>query len=871
MDPTTPRPALLRRSRVATIPSLLFVLAVPGGQFPLPPAGQDQPVPTREAPAQERSSQEKPAQEPKAQEPAQDEATTRPATGQEQKGQDPTSPPTQGGGQDPAAGQAVDIDEILKPFDEEGLLGRLASAPLLVRVDEDSLSNNLLPLLTGDRKQLVLEVRNLVDGLSDPRFQVREESEKQLVNLGPRIKSILDEIDPNDLEFEAKLRLGYAKKEIAKLGDEDIQRRARLARGLAECLEYRRGPVECRALMLALDHIDLRVRLAAIRSLGEQLRDPALAAEHGEAFRKRIGSELDELDLERRNAAMTALGRMPVKASEVLCDETLKDASKALSLRFLALRILAERLTPAELEQRAAGLQGEGADQLLTALRWLVADAKARAAAEGGEGAAAPTPTAVEVLLRDQGKLRTSLLGAGGDKLELLAPPEFGSLQQLRLPRAQIDRIKIPGAEPRPGTGTLLVLLKSGTRLLVSDPVYDGKELRGRTLDRDVVLGRDLLSALMPAGAKPRAYGGSRRNDQLRLADQDGKPVEGRLVKADGTGLVFAVAGKEVRHEYAGLGSVMFQVETRRAEDVRLGDMNQYLQADLRDGQRVIGFLLALDENRLVLSSGPLGSLVLPLGDLETIGMANSGQALTGFRLIVDYINNRVLEIDGEGREVWDLPDLFTPMDAELLVDGNVLVAENTDPAVREYDRDKKVVWEYTKLSGPRAAQRLPNGNTLITDPGMQAVLEVSREKKVVWEYGVEQAKRKDFKPFDAERLSNGNTLITDHEGDKIIEVTPDCKVVWEFAGRFQDADRLPNGNTLACRSVGASTFEAIEISPSKQIVWRIPLKDFPTDVDRLPDGTTIVAEESGARIYNREGQVISRVYPDWTLEVNSY
>ena len=233
------------------------------------------------------------------------------------------------GKEEPQEKPQIDPTELLAPFDSEGLLGRLRSAVGIEHLEEDVLVNSLLPYLTGERKQLVLEVRTLIGALSDVRFKVREDAEKSLLNLGPRVRTILDEVRTKELPFEARVRLDHVKLVLAKMGDEDIQRRARMGRGLAECLEYRPGKLETGALMLALDHIDPNVRLAAIRSLGQQLRDPERAQYSGASFRKRILPELDQLNLERRNATLSALGCMPLPESSQLLLSILGDETKA--------------------------------------------------------------------------------------------------------------------------------------------------------------------------------------------------------------------------------------------------------------------------------------------------------------------------------------------------------------------------------------------------------------------------------------------------------------------------------------------------------------------------------------------------------------
>jgi len=840
-------------------------------QDPTPPA----PVPPAKVqPAKVQGSETKPAGDKKNQE------VHKQVKPDKQGKPDEQGKPAEQGQPDPA--------ELLAPFDSEGLLGRLRSAAGIKHLEEDVLVNSLLPYLTGERKQLVLKVGTLIAALSDVRFQVREESEKELLNLGPRVRSILDEIRIKSLPFEAQVRLEHVKESLSRMGDEDIQRRARMARGLAECLEYRPGELETRALLLALDHIDPNVRLAAIRSLGEQLRDPGRAELSGAAFRKRTLPELKQQNLERRDATLTALGTMPLANSQKLLMDVLGDETKATSVRLLALRILtmpqaAESAKKSELE---AACKGRDASLLKASLAYLksrtpevLEPGKAADKAEGETVSKSEVekqdPPQLQITLKDQGNLSTSILGTLGEKFRLVAPEEYGDLDELRIPRGRIDRIENPDAKATGAPddlGQYLVLLKTGTRLQIADLVFDGKTLKGKTLGRKIQFHRSQLRSIFPAGAKLRAYGGSRLHDQVRLVGGEGKPIEGDLVSVTPEGFELKTKDGTKKFAKAKLGSILFRVARSTNTDIVLGDLNQYIQIDLADGQRLVGYLLDLENDHIGLASRNIGCLALPLAETRSIQLSNSGQALTGFRLIVNYEESKVVEVDGEGRVVWELEELFYPADAELLVNGNVLITEQADGAVREYDRKGEVVWEYTELQRPRSASKLANGNVLVADPTGNRVVEISPDKKIVWFFDKKNAGKALFRPYDAERLTNGNTLIVDFEGHRVFEVGQDKRVVWEYKGDFLDADRLPNGNTLVCRSTGkGKAFEALEITPNKQIAWRITTKDYPYDVDRLPDGNTIVAEEGGVRIYNRAGKMIKTVYKSWSYEVNSY
>jgi hypothetical protein len=71
----------------------------------------------------------------------------------------------------------------------------------------------------------------------------------------------------------------------------------------------------------------------------------------------------------------------------------------------------------------------------------------------------------------------------------------------------------------------------------------------------------------------------------------------------------------------------------------------------------------------------------------------------------------------------------------EVLPNGNVLIPENGNNRVVELDRDGRVVWEVA-VDQPIAALRLPNGNTLVTSMNTSVgAVELDRTGKQVWQF----------------------------------------------------------------------------------------------------------------------------------------
>ncbi|MAE77333.1 MAG: hypothetical protein CMJ85_10745 [Planctomycetes bacterium] len=767
--------------------------------------------------------------------------------------------------QQPKKPKLQDLDKVLAPYLTDGMLGRLQVAAKLMGMSEDDLANRVLPRLTGERNRLILEVRSLIENLGDVRYLVRERSETALINRGPEILPILKSMLGQD-DLEVGIRLDRVIKKLGQMDTGDIQRKALIARGIAEALGYRPGEIETHALVSALESLDGRIRLAAIRSLAMQLSNQARATKFGERVFERIVGDVKRQDLSLRNAIVTTLGAMPTDRARDFLSGLVANVKRPVSIRLLALRVLRPRLNAKQLGELAASLKDAPHSQSVIAAARFFAVAPQAMPMGSSE---------ILLSLKDDSKMRTSILGTTGSDMLFQTSAEFPGIETLRIPRAAIDRIETPATEPAAPAKGIHVLLKSGTRIAVQNASFDGKVMSGKALGRDVRLPRQLLSGLLPDPTRGRALGGSRQHDQVRVVGER-KPIEGRITSFDAKGIVLrGKDDKERKLTTAQVEAVLFRLKTGSGTVGDPGDVNQYVQIDLRGGERIVGYLLELNGNAISLASKALGCFALPLHDVASMRLSNSGRALTGFTLVTDYGDSRVVEYDGEGREVWKLEDLFDPLDAELTPAGTILVTEQGDNAVREYDREGNVVWEFTDVTRPIDADRLANGNTLITDPGNFRVIEVDAKGKIVWDFGRKNVQKPEFKPYDADRLPNGNTLISDYLGEQVLEVSPAMKVVWRFGGaKFVcDADRLPNGNTLITMRQPA---RLIEITPAHVIVWekrKLHEKDLqlPWDADRLPDGTTMVAENYGVRVYNKEGKVVRTFKSEWASEANSY
>jgi hypothetical protein len=146
--------------------------------------------------------------------------------------------------------------------------------------------------------------------------------------------------------------------------------------------------------------------------------------------------------------------------------------------------------------------------------------------------------------------------------------------------------------------------------------------------------------------------------------------------------------------------------------------------------------------HKIVRSIGHPGSCVHD--PPRSLSSPNGDTPLADGGVLVTEIGGWIDRFDRNGKLLYALrsPTAY-PSDAQLLPDGNILVAGFDTPGrVDELTRTGKVVWTYAptgywSLDRPSLAVRWPNGMIAITDDWHHRVVVVDpRTKRVVWSYG---------------------------------------------------------------------------------------------------------------------------------------
>ena len=222
-----------------------------------------------------------------------------------------------------------------------------------------------------------------------------------------------------------------------------------------------------------------------------------------------------------------------------------------------------------------------------------------------------------------------------------------------------------------------------------------------------------------------------------------------------------------------------------------------------------------------------------------------------GRTLITIYGQNKVIELDSAGKQVWEKTGFQHPWVATGLPNGHRLVSDYSGRKVTEFNAAGEEVWSKEGLpASPFNLQRLENGNTLIACSDSQQIVEVNPSGKQIWDVTIQG------RPMDARRLENGRTLVTLQNGNRVVEIDAAGKVLWELTGVTSPitAQRLENGNTLVAEVGGG---RVAEWDRAGKLIWEHKGLQNPYSAQRLISGNTLIVHGSDVREVDRQGKII--------------
>jgi hypothetical protein len=193
----------------------------------------------------------------------------------------------------------------------------------------------------------------------------------------------------------------------------------------------------------------------------------------------------------------------------------------------------------------------------------------------------------------------------------------------------------------------------------------------------------------------------------------------------------------------------------------------------------------------------------------------------------------RVIEVDADNRPRFQIDGLVFPLDAQMLPEDRVLVAEYFGNRVTERKRNGDIVWE-KDIQMPLVAQRLPNGNTFIATQSQ--FFEVEPSGRVV----MTRSLPSNESIMKAQMLANGDIacvtlsyrFVRLNAAGKEIQTFPVS--VHTSGGRI---DVLPNGHVLVPES---KNNRVAEYDADGKVAWQVPFNQ-PIAAVRLPNGDTLV------------------------------
>ncbi len=744
------------------------------------------------------------------------------------------------------AAQEVWNDERLEaemaPFKDNKTTDDLQTVAHLLKHQKEA-THAICNRIHGNHAEYLLRIEKLLDQLTDERWANREKAEDMLVEVGGKARELIRVRSKMAETVEERIRAARALEAIKLRGTEREEIEARYIRGLSLTALYMNPSKKLtKALVSALQHTDPIIVNRCIRALG-RIGDDSAAGKLLELL-KTDGST-------HGSAIRASLASLPGSKGRDYTAAQLAESLLAETESLLMLRILRER--------------SDGAAALATV-------AKAAKNPVVVTGAKMPMPKSVlppitvQVSLADQTRIEGTLLGYAGDSIRLGQPKivkgsekESIDIAELRFPLNRCDGIDAVGTVAKKTVDACRMFLAQGTLVTGKLEAVTNEKviLMSATFGRMVVR-RDQVQGLAIDPKLDRLLGASAKQDKIRF--KDNKLHAGSILALDHKGLSYqGEDGKGHTAQLEDIAGLLFKRPLQTAVDNRT-----FTRTIMKNGDRVLGHVAALTASHIGVVAPGIGSTIIAIKDIVKMEYDMGGGAMWGFTLVADYSDNRIVEFDDQGREVFSIEEIFGVWDVECLDNGNLLITEFSVNRVSEVTRQNKVVWSFEDLKNPYDADRLANGNTLIADTFGRRVIEVNPKGKIVWEY------KKDIHPYDVDRLPNGNTLIADTHDDRVIEVDKNGKIVWQIkeVPNVHDADRLPNGNTLlTIRMLN----EVREVDPSGKTVMTLKNLSSPSDADRLPNGNTLVAENGFIREFDRHGNEVWKKTITWAVEVNRY
>jgi len=215
-------------------------------------------------------------------------------------------------------------------------------------------------------------------------------------------------------------------------------------------------------------------------------------------------------------------------------------------------------------------------------------------------------------------------------------------------------------------------------------------------------------------------------------------------------------------------------------------------------------------------------------------------------------VGGRVSEFARDGKERWQITGVVGAMDAQVLPNGRVLIAENAGRRVSERDLNGVIKWEYPLENNPIGCQRLPNGNTFIAT--YNQLMEVTPARKIVYLH----SRGPGIYLFSAHKHANGQIVCMNAQGKiQVIDARTGQEIRTVQAGQqggWCSAEMLANGRFLVATMVDG---RVREVDAAGKTYLDIP---FPGAfrATGMPNGHILVASMTTRKVaeFDRNGKL---------------
>jgi HEAT repeat protein len=456
------------------------------------------------------------------------------------------------------------------------------------------------------------------------------------------------------------------------------------------------------------------------------------------------------------------------------------------------------------------------------------------------------------------------LIKRGVATLDVLRATQGPELELKRRIENVIQRIHENDVPPETGAAAVRVLAQGKAKDLVAvlldylpftDDESVGEEIRSTLLKNAFVDGKAhplLVAALTDRSAARRAAAGETLG---RAAYAEHKDALRKLLADPNVLVRYRVARTlALARERAAVAVLIDALpglplgEAWRAEDLLLQLATKTPPPDVAMGNSTAAAKKCADAWRVWWKDN---------GAKADFGKLEEAPRMLGRTLIVLLDQREVVELGIDNRPRWELKNINFPLDAQLLGEDRVLVAEYNSNRVIERNLRGEVVW-HRNVTGPLAAQRLPNGNTFIatathlleydkeqnevvniplSEDGNQTIMKamkaptgeivIMRTDGQVVRYDARGNEKSSFPVSIGIKLfggrihvqANGRVLVPHNAEGKVAEYDVKGKIIWEVP--FEQpiaAMRLPNGNTLITSMNPA--IGAVEVDRAGVEVW---------------------------------------------------